>query len=216
MIYFFGHHSFRFHFLIFLIVVITSCTPSDSLPPRDTPVKWVPIVQDKNIPISQDKLPSSGTLSLPLEDALSRVTKKTFWMKISPKDSPVSPEKFTWYHTGVDFETFSNEADTDIVIRWICSGSLVLKKWATGYGGVAVQKCTIEDQEVTVVYGHLKYESITTSIGTLVDSWEQIGILGKWYSTETDGERKHLHLDIHKGSGINISGYTSTSARLTS
>ena len=53
-------------------------------------------------------------------------------------------------------------------------------------------------------------------VNTFIQSGEQIGILGKGYSDETDGERKHLHLDIHKGSSINIAGYTPTSAGLAS
>ncbi|NTU99252.1 hypothetical protein HGA64_04600 [Candidatus Falkowbacteria bacterium] len=43
----------------------------------------------------------------PISDALSRVTKKPFGIKVSPKNSSVSPERFTGYHTGVDFETTS-------------------------------------------------------------------------------------------------------------
>lgn len=199
------------YLILFLLMGATGCRFDNTSPIGDSPtVQNTTESSQSGIEIPWEKL------NLPLDEALSRVTKKTFWMKISPKDSPVSPEKFTGYHTGVDFEIFSNEADTDVVIRWICSGPLVLKKWATGYGGVAVQKCTIENEEVTIVYGHLKYESISTLINTEIKTWEKIGILGKWYTTETDGERKHLHLDIHKGSGINIAGYTSTSAGLAS
>ncbi|HZZ99469.1 MAG TPA: hypothetical protein VFK07_02035, partial [Candidatus Paceibacterota bacterium] len=37
-----------------------------------------------------------------------------------------------------------------------------------------------------------------------------IGNLGKGYSSQTDGERKHLHLGIHKGSAVDITGYVSS------
>jgi len=41
-----------------------------------------------------------------------------------------------------------------------------------------------------------------------------LGNLGTGFSSETDGERKHLHLAIHKGSSVNILGYVQTKALL--
>jgi hypothetical protein len=41
-----------------------------------------------------------------------------------------------------------------------------------------------------------------------------LGILGKGYSGETNGERKHLHLGFHKGNGINLLGYVNTQEQL--
>ncbi|MFA5126823.1 MAG: M23 family metallopeptidase [Patescibacteria group bacterium] len=143
----------------------------------------------------------------PISDALSRITKKPFGIKISPKDSPIQPEKFSGYHTGIDFETTSIEQNIDIPIYAVCSGPLILQKRAGGYGGVAVQSCTIDKQAVTVVYGHLRLASITAKIGQELNRGEQIGFLGSGFSVETDGERKHLHLSIHKGTGVNILGY---------
>jgi hypothetical protein len=40
--------------------------------------------------------------------------------------------------------------------------------------------------------------------------------LGKGFSSETDNARKHLHLGIHKGKGINYRGYVNTQAELES
>ena len=37
---------------------------------------------------------------------------------------------------------------------------------------------------------------------------------GNGYSAETDGERKHLHLGIHKGTAVDISGYVANAAQL--
>ncbi|MDP1845177.1 MAG: hypothetical protein Q8L09_00330 [Candidatus Moranbacteria bacterium] len=39
--------------------------------------------------------------------------------------------------------------------------------------------------------------------------------MGKAYGAETDGERKHLHLGIHKGAGVNILGYVQSKAELS-
>ncbi len=157
---------------------------------------------------------STGPFALPLEHAGERVTKKPFGLQVTPKDSPVSPERFSGYHAGTDFETFANEQDRDIEVFAVCDGALALKKTATGYGGVVVQRCVLDDQPVTVVYGHLKLSSVTVKTGEALKRGDALGVLGKGYSTETDGERKHLHLGIHKGATITVLGYVQKSADL--
>jgi hypothetical protein len=151
----------------------------------------------------------------PMARATERVTKKMFGTKVSPGHSPVSPERFTGYHTGTDFETFPDEQDVDVPINVICEGTLLRAGTASGYGGYAVQACKINGQDVTVVYGHLRASSIAVKAGTAMRAGNKLAVLGKGYSTETDGERKHLHLDIHKGTAVNIRGYVSTEAQLT-
>lgn len=146
-------------------------------------------------------------LALPLSSALERVTKKPFGLYVTPKDSPVNPEKFTGYHTGVDFEILPGEENKDVAIAAVCSGALLIKKSATGYGGLAVESCKLDNQAVTIIYGHLKLSSITLKVGQTVAAGEKIGILGQGYSNETSGERKHLHLGIHKSATINLLGY---------
>jgi len=143
----------------------------------------------------------------PISNAASRVTKKPFGIFVTPQNSPVSPEKFTGFHTGTDFETFSSEQNLDVQIFSACEGKLLEKRIASGYGGVVVQACKINNQDVTIVYGHLKLASVSPAIGQTLKPGDQIGVLGKGFSTETDGERKHLHFAIHKGASINILGY---------
>ena len=147
----------------------------------------------------------------PIDDAIARATKKPFGVKISPDNSPVSPEKFSGYHTGVDFETFPNEAELDINIYAICAGPIILKRYVSGYGGVIVQQCALDNDNVTVVYGHLRLSSISSELNQILGQSQQIGMLGQGFSAETDGERKHLHLGIHKGQTINLLGYVETS-----
>ncbi len=159
-------------------------------------------------------LVNSGGLSAPFDRWQERVTKKPFGIFVSPNNSPVSPEKFTGYHTGVDFETFSDEQDKDVTVSTVCAGPLLLKESASGYGGVAVQDCMLGNQDVTIIYGHLQLSSIQGNIGQQLSAGAQIGILGKGYSSETDGERKHLHLGIHVGKAINILGYVQKQADL--
>jgi murein DD-endopeptidase MepM/ murein hydrolase activator NlpD len=150
----------------------------------------------------------------PIANALSRVTKKPFGIYVTPYFSPVTPERFTGYHTGVDFETTPAEQNVDVPIYAICPGKILIKEWASGYGGVVNQSCTIAGQAVTVTYGHLRLASIVKRVGQTLEQGEQIGVLGKGYSTETDGERKHLHLGIHKGTVAVITGYVATAAQL--
>ncbi len=153
---------------------------------------------------------------IPLAGASARTTRKKFGIYVTPRKSPVSPERFTGYHTGLDFETYPQEQNTVVTVRALCDGKLILKKYATGYGGVAVESCTFNGQAVTVVYGHLNVNSIHSSLNAVVHRGDAIGALGKGYSTQTDGERKHLHLGIHRGTAIDIRGYVRRSTDLKS
>jgi murein DD-endopeptidase MepM/ murein hydrolase activator NlpD len=154
-------------------------------------------------------------LQEPISGGLSRVTKKPFGIYITPKTSPVQPEKFTGYHTGIDFETTSAEANIDVPIMAACNGKLLMKKYATGYGGVSVQSCVLNGNAVTIIYGHLRLSSITPSVGDSLKAGDKIAFLGTGYSSETDGERKHLHFGIHVGTAVNILGYVQTKTALS-
>ncbi len=183
----------------------------------NTPVK-VPVIntpQQKESPASSEndvspafpEIEAERALFPPLSSASERVTKKPFGIKVSPGSSPVSPERFSGYHTGVDFEIFQGEENLDIYVSAICSGPILVKRIVSGYGGAVVQKCSIENIAVTVIYGHLKLSNIERSVGDEMPAGENIGMLGREYSAETAGERKHLHLGIHKGNEINYLGY---------
>ncbi|HZZ99533.1 MAG TPA: M23 family metallopeptidase, partial [Candidatus Paceibacterota bacterium] len=152
-------------------------------------------------------------LGVPVGDSIydpARITKKPFGIYVSPGHSPVSPERFSGFHTGTDFETTTAEADIDVPVPAFCDGKLLAKEYASGYGGVAVQSCTLDGQEVTIIYGHLNLSSIKVTAGQSIKRGDFIGNLGKGYSSQTDGERKHLHLGIHKGSAVDITGYVSS------
>jgi murein DD-endopeptidase MepM/ murein hydrolase activator NlpD len=163
-------------------------------------------------PAASDK--PAAALTAPLGRVSDRVTKKPFGIYITPATSPVEPEKFQGYHTGVDFETFAEEQTSDVSVKAVCTGKLLVKRTASGYGGVAVQSCALNDQAVTIVYGHMRLASISAQVGEILQAGQQIGLLGTGFSSETDGERKHLHLGIHKGTAINIAGYVADKASL--
>lgn len=155
-----------------------------------------------------------GQFFLPLSDPPDRITKKSFGNYITPATSPVQPEKFSGYHTGVDFEILPGEENVDVAVKAISDGVVLQKRFASGYGGVIVVSSILDNQPVTIVYGHLRLPSIAAEAGDTIRTGATIGFLGNGYSKETDGERKHLHLSIHKGTEVNIRGYVKSKEML--
>lgn len=165
-----------------------------------------PATQPSNEPTSSATAsPSISQTELlkPIADFDTRITKKSFGTYITPKNSPVSPEKFSGYHTGVDVEYEDVVGDVPVVA--ITSGEVVTSKLATGYGGVVVIRHLINDQQIYAIYGHLRPDSLP-EIDTKVSRGDTIGYLGTGYSSETDGERRHLHFGISKTNSL--LGYT--------
>lgn len=169
--------------------------------------------KDENFQASQEE--KLEIFSAPLDRSGERVAKKPFGIFITPQNSPVQPEKFSGFHTGTDFEIFPEEEKSDVSVRAVCSGRIEMKKYATGYGGVAVQSCFLDGEDITVVYGHLKLNSIRVKVGDELRAGDEIGILGAAYSPETSGERKHLHLGFHRGKSFNILGYVQNKDELS-
>jgi hypothetical protein len=148
----------------------------------------------------------------PIAGGLTRVTKKIFGTHVSPGHSPVSPERFTGYHTGIDFETTPAEAFIDIPVSAACDGAVLLARWVSGYGGVLAQRCVVDTQPVTVLYGHLRLSSIAKKAGAAIVAGDPIGVLGQGATHETDGERKHLHFSVHRGTAVELRGYAQKAA----
>jgi len=171
--------------------------------------------QNKNSNQNQNEavLPQSD-LYPPLDRVAERVSKKTFGLFVTKKNSPIQPERFQGFHTGIDLEVFAEELKIDVPVLAACSGQIKMKKRATGFGGVMVTSCKLEGQDITAVYGHLKLESVSKNVGDSVQVGEKLGILGAPYSDETDGERKHLHFGFHKGTVVNILGYVQNETEL--
>ncbi len=150
----------------------------------------------------QDPIPQSGT----------RPTVLTFGLRVTPdpEDNPISPpERFSGYHVATDFEVTKEELDQDISVFAICSGKVLSSGFAEGYGGLIIQRCVIRGETVTVLYGHLSLASLPKT-GTKIIAGKQLGILGAARSHDTDGNRKHLHLGIHRGTAIDMRGYVQT------
>lgn len=145
----------------------------------------------------------NSELTAPL--SVDRITKKSFGTYVTPEKSPVSPEKFTGFHTGLDFEA---PEDGDVSVRAACSGEIIYKQTVGGYGGVLIQRCDVAGEPVTALYGHIRLSSVTKTVGDSLTAGEEFAQLGTGFSAETDGERPHLHFGLHKGSRVELKGYS--------
>lgn len=152
---------------------------------------------------------------LPLSEGWSRPTPLHFGLYVTPEKNPIIPaERFVGYHTAVDFEVSEQELTEDVPVYAICDGKVLKSEFANGYGGVLVQSCILQKQDVTVLYGHLKTDSLKSE-GTDLRKGDLIGILAAHKSAESDGNRKHLHLSIRKGKEVQILGYVQTKKELS-
>ena len=96
-----------------------------------------------------------------------------------------------------------------VICAFLCI--FLYARTAGGYGGVIVQ--SIDGEPLTALYGHTR---ILDNIkeGSTVTAGQQIAVLGKGFSPETDGEREHLHFAIHKGTNTYLLGHEPTTAKL--
>lgn len=162
---------------------------------------------------------SSGGLQHPMSRFEERPKLLTFGLFVTPNpdQNPIDPpERFTGYHAALDIETFDDEQPAEVMVevKAICDGQLKVARTAEGYGGVLIQSCRINDQDVTVLYGHLDPSSFTKQQGQSVSSGEKLGVLGDEKSAESGFNRKHLHLGIHKGTDIVLPGYVQSQTEL--
>lgn len=148
----------------------------------------------------------------PVAEFRERITKKPFGIYITPDHSPVSPERFTGYHTGVDVE-YADVAG-DVVVRAVAPGTVRVAKAAQGYGGVVAIEHEINNEKISAIYGHLAPSSLPR-VGTSVAAGDTIGRLGAGGTAETDGERKHLHFAILATAAIDLRGYVPTQPELS-
>ncbi len=172
-------------------------------------------VQQPNLPIAMralKKQPQAATLTEPVAEFSKRITKKKFGIYSTPASSPIPNERFTGWHTGVDVEY--GDISKTVPVHAITSGTVTYSGWVSGYGGVTLITHQIKASPKTVVYGHLAPSNLLPA-GTKVKPDQVIGGLGKAYSNETDGERKHLHFGILSDNRQDFRGYVSTEAQLS-
>lgn len=160
---------------------------------------------------------TSSMYKKPLSKFDDRQKLLTFGLFVTPNSdqNPIDPpERFVGYHTALDIETFDDEIGKDVEVKSICEGQVVEAKTADGYGGVFIQTCQINGEDVTVLYGHLNPNTFTKKIRDTIKRGEKIALLGEENSPESGLTRKHLHLGIHKGKEIQLLGYVQSEAQL--
>ncbi len=193
--------------LIYLYFVKENKSSEESFVQENSIIEKIERNQEKEIAEEEFLKP-------PLENSEKRITKKPFGIKITPDNSPVQPEKFSGYHTGTDFETLDNELSEETPVFAICDGKILEKKIVSGYGGVIVQEGTIDGQPVTILYGHILYDT-NISVGDFLSAGIQIGVLADDRSEYSGYERKHLHIGAHKGGEIDYRGYVESQKDLS-
>lgn len=167
-------------------------------------------VRDQNVTGTESQTTRAAVVE-PTQGFLDRITKKPFGIKIAPSTSPVQPERFSGYHTGADAEY--EDTAGEVEVRAIADGTVELAQTADGYGGVVVIAHELDGTTYRTVYGHLDPANLPEVSAELKQN-DPIGRLGDGASTETDGERKHLHLALYKGSEPNLKGYVDTETEL--
>ncbi|MBI4239797.1 peptidoglycan DD-metalloendopeptidase family protein [Candidatus Uhrbacteria bacterium] len=156
----------------------------------------------------------SESLKEPLPESANRITKKPFGIFITQQSSPVQPERFHGFHTGSDYEIVPLEEKTPVVVSALCSGPLIEKKHASGYGGVVLQECEQGSQTVTVLYGHMDITQSTYNKGDYLSPGSRIGDLAAANTAASGFERKHLHLGVLKGRSRDLRGYVTSKKEL--
>ncbi len=140
------------------------------------------------------------TVTFPVEEYAARRTSKTFGEYIQ--------DRFRGYHVGDDVEFVDVAAEVPVVA--IAEGSVEEVEWVSGYGGLIRMKHTIENDTVTALYGHVDLKSAEVEVGDSVKIGQFLANLGDHESQETDGERKHLHFGLYRGSERRMDGYEAT------
>lgn len=142
----------------------------------------------------------ASAVTFPVEDYERRRTFKNFGEYIQ--------DRFYGYHVGDDVE-FADVTE-EVPVFAIADGAVARVDRVGGYGGVVLIEHTIGSKTITGLYGHLDLDSVSLEKGSLVKKGDQIGFLGDHESTETDGERKHLHFALYEGQAGAVNGYAST------
>lgn len=182
----------------------TATAPED-VPPQENPAPSSPVLLP---PPSEPE----AAFAPPIAEMEERVTKKPFGVFITPETSPVQPERFRGYHTGIDVE-YGDVAD-DVPVSAIADGTVLTNRTASGYGGVVVIRHAIGNETLLALYGHLDPQTLPPQ-GKVVARGESIGLLGERGTSETDGERKHLHFAILKDGAVDLRGYVQNQEELT-
>jgi murein DD-endopeptidase MepM/ murein hydrolase activator NlpD len=147
---------------------------------------------------------------VPLEAMDNRPLLLTFGLYVTPEENnnPIDPpERWTGYHAALDIEIYPDEIEKDVPVYAICEGSVIFTGEVNGYGGVLIQSCKYENEPITVLYGHIDPYRIQKKVADNLGTKDKIGFLGDHKTKDAGYNRKHLHLQIHRGQEIVFRGY---------
>lgn len=192
----------NFIFLLISAIIFSACQKQPITPTVPTPT----------INIINTLTTLTPLLLSPIAAFRSRITKKFFGTYITPQNSPVQPERFRGYHTGVDVEY--GDITANVPVKTVASGTIIYSGFVSGYGGFVAEQININSAPYIAIYGHLRPSSLINN-NSQVNAGDQIGVLGTAYSKETDGERRHLHFALLKGTKLDFRGYVQSQSELT-
>lgn len=158
--------------------------------------------------LDQDNTPTSDYV-YPMENYVTLRTKKVFGQFIAPN----SGDRFSGYHTGDDIEVV--DVTAEVPFYALADATVLRKETVGGYGGVLIVEFVDNGTTYQALYGHVDLASISAAVGDVVVRGTRLGVLGDDLSSETDGERKHLHFALYPSTGtVLYAGYTSNDADL--
>src|SRR5579863_6635904 len=88
-----------------ILFVAASCNYNSPFSQKPNPTATSSATTNTSASTTSGSTALIAKLTEPISGGLSRVTKKPFGIYVTPQNSPVQPEKFTGFHTGIDFET---------------------------------------------------------------------------------------------------------------
>lgn len=145
----------------------------------------------------------------PIRDFETRNQNKTFdqyWSKDMYRGrEQLFPNQYVGYHAADDLEINPGEENREVPVYAVTDGQITFAGPVGGYGGVIL--LNMANDPHTALYGHISLNSLKVKTGDSVKAGQELAVLGKAFSGETGGERKHLHFGIYNGKGVYYRGY---------
>lgn len=188
-----SYAGMKYIFVIFTVLLVLGGGCADSALPAEVPGEQPVVVEEVVVP-------EEAIVVLPVEGYAERRTVKVFGQYVS--------DRFTGYHVGDDIE-FGDVLE-EVPVTAVMDGTVVQIGYVSGYGGMAV----IDHGEVNAIYGHIDLSSSSLKAGDAVTMGQFIANLGEGGTTETDGERKHLHFGVYDGAPTRMNGYEANASSI--
>jgi murein DD-endopeptidase MepM/ murein hydrolase activator NlpD len=159
---------------------------------------------------------AAGDWHYPISKYTTRQSYKTFGQNIDKQfyagREKLFPNQFLGFHAAVDLEIVPEELNQAVPVYAVASGKIVYASTVTGYGGLILEQ--LPGTGDTALYGHVKLTGLTFNVGDSVAGGSQLTVLGDAFTSQTGGERKHLHFGIYKDTDLYFKGYEPTRSAL--